>query len=70
MELWEHSASDLSRMIAARDLAPSEVMTAYLARIAELNPAVNAVVSLRDGDVLMDEARAADDAPGMGWLHG
>ena len=57
-------------MIAARKLAPSEVMTAYLARIAAVNPGVNAIVSLRDPDDLMAEARLADDAPAQGWLHG
>ncbi|NTT87368.1 amidase [Tabrizicola fusiformis] len=70
MELWQHSASDLARMIAARVVAPSEVMAAHLDRIAAVNGAVNAVVSLRDRDVLMAEARAADDAAPTGWLHG
>lgn len=70
MALHEHSASDLSRMIAARQVAPSEVMAAHLARIAAVNGAVNAVVSLRDPDALMAEARVADDAAPGGWLHG
>ncbi|WP_103335768.1 amidase [Pseudotabrizicola formosa] len=70
MELCEQSASDLARMIAARQLAPSEVMAACLARIAAVNPQVNAVVSLCDADALMAKARAADDAPPQGWLHG
>ncbi|MDR7126792.1 amidase [Pseudotabrizicola sp. 4114] len=70
MELWNQSASDLSRLIAGRQVAPSEVMAACLKRIATVNPQVNAVVSLRDDDVLMAEARAADDAPPQGWLHG
>jgi amidase len=70
MELWQHSASDLARLVAARQVSPSEIMAAHLARIAAVNPAVNALVSLRDGDALMAEARAADDAPLRGWLHG
>ena len=70
MRLSEHSASDLSRLIAARKVAPSEVMADHLDRIAEVNPAVNAVVSLRERDELMAEARAADDAVPAGWLHG
>jgi len=70
MELVERSASDLSRMIAARKVAPSEVMAACLQRIAAVNPAVNAVVSQRDHDDLMAEARVADDASPVGWLHG
>ena len=64
------SASDLSRMIAARQVAPSEVMAAYLNRIDAVNPAVNAIVSLRDRGELMTEALAADDAEPRGWLHG
>jgi len=70
MALWEHSASELSRMIAAREVAPSEVMVAHLDRIEAVNGAVNAVISLRDREALMAEARAADDAPRQGWLHG
>ena len=70
MDLCEQSASALSRMIAARQVAPSEVMAAHLDRIAAVNGAVNAVVSLRDRDGLMAEARAADDAVPGGWLHG
>ncbi len=52
------------------DLSCLELMDATLARIDAVNPAVNAVVSLRDGDRLRDEARAADNAPRSGWLHG
>jgi amidase len=57
-------------MIAARKVAPSEVMAAFLDRIATVNPGLNAIVSLRDPAALMAEARAADDAPRRGWLHG
>jgi amidase len=70
MDLWKMSATELSRMIAARKLAPSEVMAAHLDRISAVNGAVNAVVSLRDRDALMAEARAADDAVPKGPLHG
>ncbi|WP_203232270.1 amidase [Gemmobacter caeruleus] len=68
--LLDRSASDLARMIAAREIKPSEVMEAHLARSASVNGAVNAIVSPRAPEVLMDEARAADDAPVRGWLHG
>lgn len=70
MDIWQFGASDLARMIAGRKVAPSEVMAAYLARIAAVNPGLNAIVSLRDPDDLMAEARAADDAAPQGWLHG
>jgi amidase len=70
MDICDLSALELSRAIAARRLAPSEVMAATLARIAARNPGLNAVVSLRDPEALMAEARALDDAPPRGWLHG
>ena len=52
------------------DLSAAELMEATLARIEAVNPDVNAIVSLRDGDRLMAEARAADNATRSGWLHG
>ncbi len=70
MDLWQHSASDLARLMAARKVAPSEVMASYLARIAAVNPDLNAIVSLREGDDLMAQAIAADDTKPAGWLHG
>lgn len=70
MRLSDLGAADLARLIATRKTAPSEVMADHLDRIAEVNGAVNAVVSLRDRDSLMAEARAADNSPPQGWLHG
>jgi amidase len=70
VQLMDLSAFDLSRLIAARQVAPSEVMAAYLARLEARNPAINAIVSTRDPDALLAEARLMDDAPHMGWLHG
>ncbi len=70
MDLTECSASDLSRMIVARQAAPSEIMAAVLDRIAAVNRPINAVVSLRGREELMAEARAADDGAPGGWLHG
>ena len=70
MGLVDRSASDLARMLAARQVSAVEVMQEHLARIVAVNPAVNAVVSLRDSAVLLEEARAADAEPVRGWLHG
>ena len=69
-DLLELSATGLSALIHARKLAPSEVMAAWLAQVEAWNGAVNAIVSLRDPDALMAEARALDDVPARGWLHG
>jgi len=68
--MLEWSATELSRAIHARKIAPSEVMAAWLAQVAAVNGGINAIVSLRDPDQLMAEARALDDTPPQGWLHG
>ena len=60
----------LSRQIEHGELRPSELMARTLSRIAAINPQVNAIVSLRDHEALMQEAKAADTAPRKGWLHG
>lgn len=70
MELHDLSATSLSDLIAARKVAPSDVMAAHLARVHAANGAVNALVSLRDPDALMAEARALDNTAPKGWLHG
>lgn len=68
--MLEWSATQLSQAIHSRSVAPSEVMAAWLAQVQVGNPSVNAIVSLRDPDALMAEARALDDQQAVGWLHG
>jgi amidase len=67
-------ASALARAILERRVSCSEVMRAYLERIAALNPRHNAIVSLRGEDALVAEAdeRDAQLARGqsLGWMHG
>ncbi len=70
MDILELEAVDLSVRMADGDLSAVEVMTACLTQVEAANGAVNALVSLRDRDSLMAEARAADAAPRKGWLHG
>jgi len=64
----------LSAAIHAGEVRCTEVMTAYLDRIDELNPLHNAIVSLRDREHLLAEAAGCDDelAAGLsrGWMHG
>ncbi|MDQ6640280.1 MAG: amidase family protein, partial [Pseudomonadota bacterium] len=71
-ELTDLPAHALGEAIRAGDVSCREVMQAYLDRIAAINPRHNAIVSLRDGDVLLGEAdrcdlelvrRGAGDAP-------
>jgi amidase len=68
------SAAELSESIHRRDVSCREVMAAYLDRIDEQNPAVNAIVSLRDRDELLAEAATRDDelvdGRSRGWMHG
>jgi amidase len=68
--MLEWSATQLSQAIHARKLAPSEVMAAWIAQVSVVNGPINALVSLRDTNTLMQEARALDDVPPAGWLHG
>lgn len=70
MDISGMTALQLSNSLATREISAVEVMTATLARIEAVNGAVNAFVSLRDADALMAQARAADDGPKQGWLHG
>ncbi|HEU5261929.1 MAG TPA: amidase family protein [Gemmatimonadales bacterium] len=53
-ELADLPASDLARLVRARDVSPVEVVQACLDRVERHNPAVNAVVTLNP--------RALDDA--------
>lgn len=70
MDVTQVSALELSGALADRTVSAEEVMATTLDRIAAWNPHVNAIVSLRDGDALMAEARAADAGTRTGWLHG
>lgn len=72
-ELCALSAIALAERIRRKDVSAREVMEAHLARIARVNPKVNAVVTLV-AERAMDEARLADaqQARGepLGVLHG
>ena len=67
-------ATALSEAVHARRVSCREVMQAYLARIARLNPTYNAIVALRPDDELLAEADACDaelaGGASRGWLHG
>jgi aspartyl-tRNA(Asn)/glutamyl-tRNA(Gln) amidotransferase subunit A len=59
-ELHWMPAHELAAMIRRRELKPSELMTATIARIEQLNSKFNAFCALRP-DLAMAEARAMDD---------
>ncbi|MDA2995158.1 MAG: amidase family protein, partial [Actinomycetota bacterium] len=74
MKIIDLDAAELSSAIHHRSVSCREVMTAYLDRIDERNGALNAIVSLRDRDELLTEARKCDDelsrGTSRGWMHG
>src|SRR5262249_36338140 len=53
-------ARRLTALLRAREVSAVEVMSAFLARIERLNPAVNAIPTLRPRAELLAEASAAD----------
>lgn len=69
-ELMNRDAVDLSAMLDAREISAVELMQATLDQIAAVNGDINAIISLRDPDTLLAEAKAADNTPRQGWLHG
>lgn len=69
-DFLDWNAHDLIAALANGQLSACDVMHATLARIDAENGHYNAIVSLRDPHVLMDEARAADQSGSKGPLHG
>ena len=67
------TARSLADAIAVRELSAEEVVTAHLERVAQVNPALNAIVTL-DPDRALAAAAAADATLGrgepLGPLHG
>jgi amidase len=60
----------LSAAIRSKRVSCAEVMAATLDHIDRINPRVNAIVSLRDRDRLVEEARARDAELARGEWHG
>ncbi len=73
-ELVMADAVTLSGLIRRREVSCVEVMDSFLDQIELHNPAVNAIVALRDREALTAEARERDSqlASGeyLGWMHG
>ncbi len=67
-------AHDLSVAIHDKQISCRELMQATLQRIEEVNPAHNAIVSLQDTDLLLQQADAHDAllarGQSKGWMHG
>ena len=72
-EITDLTAAQLAEAIRSRRLSSQEAVRAFLARIDEVNPKLNAIVVLCRQSAL-EEARRADKAveggEGLGPLHG
>ncbi len=72
-ELWRRSAVDLAALLAAGSVSAREVLDAHLVRIEQVNPTINAVVTLSVERAVADATRA-DEAYAqrrhLGPLHG
>jgi amidase len=72
-ELWRWSASDLAKAIGDRTISSREAVQSSLARVAAVNPALNAIVQVLEEEALAaaDEADAAvKSGDALGLLHG
>lgn len=71
--LTQQPASELARMIAGGEVSAVEVVEAHIARIEQVNPALNAV-AVKRYEAALTEARAADERKArgetLGALHG
>ena len=70
MDVIFASARELAQQIRSRQVSCREVMSAFLAQIARLNPQLNAIVAKLDDDACLALADKADKALGNGGPFG
>ena len=67
------SATDLGHLIKSKELSPVDVVTAYLERIQELNPKLNAYITV-SGELALEQAKQSEtdisNGNYLGPLHG
>ncbi|MCV3271243.1 amidase [Roseobacter sinensis] len=69
-DVTQLSALELSAKIEHAELTSVQVTSAFLERIEEFNPKINAIVGLRARSDILADARRADESARRGWLHG
>src|SRR6516165_4384257 len=69
MDLCATPAVDLARLIRARELSATELLAAVLAKIDEVNPGINAIVTLAP-ERAADAAAALDEQAARGSFAG
>lgn len=68
-DLFYRTATELARMLRAKQVSATEVVQAHLDRIEAVNPLVNAVVTLT-AEQALEQAREADRAAVRGEFTG
>ena len=68
-ELFYRTATELARLLRTKEVSATEVVTAHLDRIEQVNPLVNAIVTLT-ADQALAQARTADDCAARGEFTG
>src|ERR1051325_8059861 len=66
--MQNHGLAEIARLIRTRAVSPVEVVEAHLERIARLNPALNAIVTV--APAVLERAKAAEKSEARGPLHG
>ena len=69
-EIVFSSAKALARRIRDREISAREVMIAHIEQIEQINPTVNAIVSMLNPEVAIERANEADRQPCDGPLYG
>lgn len=72
-ELWRLSAVATAQAIARKEVSCAEVLEAHLARVAEMNPTLNAIIHDQSASARRDAARAdrtVESGAALGPLHG
>lgn len=64
-EPWKLGAARLASAIAKGELSAAEAMASFIGRIGDLNPRLNALVDVWEGEAL-DSAKAVDEARAQG----
>jgi amidase len=69
MQLLSLSATQQARLIRQREISSLELVQAHLDQIGKVNPAIHAAIEVL-ADRALAAARAADETPARGPLHG
>ena len=68
-ELWRLRAAEVAELVRTRQVSAADVARSALARLDAVNPALNAVVEHRPGEI-MEQARSVDEAIAQGRVLG